>query len=108
MARKKKEPMGRYLIEVPEEVMEDALPILKRRGIKLDAVVTVYLRALIVSAEHTTMRGLEDAMPFGKYRGATIEHVIRTDPRYINWLLRTADNFLIDEKAAILLRGIGE
>jgi hypothetical protein len=45
-------------------------------------------------------------LPFGKYRGETLETVVRADPDYVRWLLTNSKNFTTDEAAIELLEVI--
>ena len=44
--------------------------------------------------------GLDDKMPFGKYKGDELWLVIETDTQYITWLIEEADmDFQLDNDA---------
>ena len=40
---------------------------------------------------------LGEVMPFGKYKGVSIEVMIETDPKYVQWLLDNVDNFYLSD-----------
>lgn len=44
--------------------------------------------------------GLDDSMPFGKYRGDPLWLVIDTDPGYISWCIENTDLELDNEAYA--------
>ncbi len=42
---------------------------------------------------------LYDTMPFGKYQGMTVIHVIKYNPRYLRWMTHNSNIFFLDEVA---------
>ena len=42
---------------------------------------------------------LESLMPFGKYKGETVEMVIETDPDYLDWFAINVDGYKLDSVA---------
>lgn len=42
-------------------------------------------------------------LTFGKYKGQTLEQVVRQDPQYIRWCLRSIPWFEIDKASVIQL-----
>lgn len=70
---------------LPIELLKRLEPVLAGRKLKLEDVVQLYLRSLVNTAGAAL--NPDDDMPIGKYRGATVGSVIRTEPRYVGWLL---------------------
>lgn len=50
--------------------------------------------------------GLDMRLDFGKYSGMLLDDVIRTDTRYISWLVRESAWFKLDSAAERLLRSM--
>lgn len=46
---------------------------------------------------------LTDQLTFGKHRGQTLEQVIKSDPQYIRWCLRSIEWFEMDKASIIQL-----
>lgn len=46
-----------------------------------------------------TPLGLEDVMPFGKYKGAKLRVVLAENPGYVRWLLSNMPTFQLDKQA---------
>lgn len=46
---------------------------------------------------------LYDEMPFGKYRGDTVAHVLEVEPGYLRWLLDSSATFAVTEEVEELL-----
>ncbi len=65
----------------------DALaPTLLERKLKLEDVVSLYLRSLANGTKNAALSPA-DEMPIGKYRGELVGTVIRAEPKYISWIL---------------------
>jgi uncharacterized protein (DUF3820 family) len=47
---------------------------------------------------------LEDILTFGKYKGETLNDIIKTQPQYVSWLLSNAEWFTINGEATALLK----
>lgn len=54
-------------------------------------------------ASKKTVYGLEDKLRFGKYSGFTLEELIRSDSKYVWWLVNVSDTFDVDQFAFELL-----
>ena len=42
---------------------------------------------------------LKDNMPFGKYKGKTIEYIIDTDVSYMSWIIENVKTFKLTKEA---------
>lgn len=40
--------------------------------------------------------GILDTIPFGKYKGLTLESVYKQDPQYVQWMINNVSNYKID------------
>lgn len=76
-------------LKLPMELYERASKVLGDRGTDIETFVRLQLGVL--SRSKITIR-LTDEMPFGKYAGARVEDIIRSDPRYFNWLVTTMND----------------
>lgn len=52
----------------------------------------------------STVYSLDGRLDFGKYSGMNVEDAIRTDTRYVAWLVRESAWFKLDTTAERLLR----
>ena len=68
------------------------------RGVTSDELVRIALKSL---SKPKVVRywGLHDVLDFGRYKGETLETVIKTNPSWVLWALNTIDTFEIDEEA---------
>jgi hypothetical protein len=73
------------------------------RGVDMHTLVRVALRNLV---QRSSFYGLETRLTFGKYRNETTETVIRCDPGYVVWMLKTFDGLQLSEAALDLLSEI--
>lgn len=48
--------------------------------------------------------GPDDEMPFGKYRGDPVSHVLEVEPNYLRWLLENKPGFSVTEEVEEELR----
>jgi hypothetical protein len=48
--------------------------------------------------------GLDSQLPFGKYRGFTVERIIREDPSYLSWCVVAIENLALDAEADAALK----
>lgn len=70
--------------------------ICDRRGIEPSVMFEIMCRHFAVKE---FLFGLQDNMPFGKYKGLRIEDIIRADPSYIRWLCGESDKFDLSKAA---------
>lgn len=84
-----------FEIALPKILASEVEDILAQRSMTMSEYVAVALRAMPKDA---TVLYLDTLLPFGKYRGETVEMVTRADPAYIIWMsenvgrVRIADN----------------
>ena len=43
--------------------------------------------------------GLNTKLNFGKYKGSTVQEIIKKDPEYLGWAEDTIDWFVLDDEA---------
>ena len=89
-------------IRVKRSLVEKLEPILKDRGLSLDQAVSLYLRAMVNGSERCRSLRLADEMPFGKYRGETVETIVRGDPGYMMFILGLGKTRFDPETLALL------
>ena len=87
-------------VTLPAQLLDHVEEILAGRGIDIDTFVRMGLRNV---TRKVPFYGLETPLGFGKYRGETLEAVIRCDPTYVIWALQTLERFEIAEEAIALL-----
>lgn len=96
-------------MELPTKLLKDVGELCAQRGLELDDVVRLYLRSLITVSKSARALGLDDPMPFGKYRDERLEVIIRSDPRYIKWMIDQAgERFKMTPEALLLLEMISK
>lgn len=93
-------------VQIDEGILAALKEISDIRGIEVERIINIQLYSYISTFERSKIYGLWEEMPFGKYRGIVIEEVIRTDPRYLNWLLSESDIFRLSDPAQKLLEAI--
>lgn len=42
--------------------------------------------------------GLKDKLTFGKYKGKTLEFVVKKDPEYIEWAKKNCESYILKTK----------
>lgn len=87
-------------ILVPSELSERLANLAVSRGVDMPTLIRVALHNL---AQRSGLRDLTSKLGFGKYANEQIETVIRCDPRYITWCLKTIDSFNLSSEALDLL-----
>jgi len=90
-------------VDFSDELAMKLHEIASVRGTTVEALVVAKMTALCNQYENQKILRLIDMMPYGQYRGLTVEDMIRADPRYVNWLASTSDIFVLDEGATNLL-----
>lgn len=73
------------------------------RGVDVQTLVRVALRNLV---QRSSFYGTETRLSFGKYRGESMETVIRCDPGYVSWALKTFEGMQLSIPALDLLNEI--
>lgn len=112
-ASKKLEPK-RSMIEKALDITFDRVvidpaivPSLERmaveRGISTTQLINVRLTAIVNAYNNHRTLNLQDPMPFGQYRGISVENMIRSDVRYVRWLFSESDIFDLDQEALDLI-----
>jgi len=99
------ESMKTITVELPSKMVDDIHDALKERGIDLGSYIRMGLRNL---AGKVSFYKLGDQLQFGKYRGETLETVIRCDPGYASWAAKNMEKFVMEEAALDLLEQMGK
>jgi len=92
-----------FKVKLPRHIWRKLEPILRERKLTLDDFIRLYARSMVTAQEQLKSTDLGDEMPIGKYRGESLEVIIRTEPGYIRWLLANSDTFSITPEAHALL-----
>lgn len=95
-------------VELPEDLAASVAEILVERQLELNDLVRLYLRSFVIASRRFGLLKLTDEMPFGKYRGETLEIIIRTDPHYVSWMIDNNDTFRVDQTAMALIAHMQE
>jgi uncharacterized protein (DUF3820 family) len=54
-------------------------------------------------ANTNLLRSVNNVLEFGKHKGRTVHEVIREDPNWLHWALRTIPTFKLNKNALLLL-----
>lgn len=92
-----------YVVELEREIAEKLHTIANERGIDVKRLVNTRMATLVNAFERERILRLTDSMPYGQYKGINIEDMIRSDPRYVNYLVSVSDIFVLDVEATELL-----
>lgn len=49
------------------------------------------------------LRSINGVLEFGKYKGQTIQQVMKSDPNYLHWALQNIPDFRLNKNALLLL-----
>lgn len=49
------------------------------------------------------LRSINGVLEFGKYKGQTIQQVMKSDPNYLHWALQNIPDFKLNKNALLLL-----
>lgn len=93
-------------ISLPKGLTEKLEPLLLERDLTLDEVVRLYLRALVTTSERSRALDLRSEMPLGKFKGEELAVVIRSEPKYVSWLLAEVEGFKLAPDALALLEQV--
>ncbi len=74
-------------IKVDEDVLSQAKDIATQRGVSLDIIVSVFLRAMVNNVNRGKDLKLDDKITFGKYYGETIYNIVAADPSYLRFMI---------------------
>lgn len=98
-----KEPETDNRVVIDPQLVESLERMAEERGISVPMLINVRLTAMVNAYNNFRTLGLDDSMPFGKYRGIRVEDMIRADARYVAWLYQESDIFELDDSARVLL-----
>lgn len=100
MARGDNWPNVLTITNVKDEIIERFQSLCDRRGVD----PATQFETMVRSFDRGTQKyDLEMRLDFGKYSGMLVEDVVRTDPRYLNWLVNTSEWFRLSAGALDLL-----
>jgi uncharacterized protein (DUF3820 family) len=92
--------MEHVTIQIRKDLYDQARIKLDGRGLSVEDFIRIALRGALQRNGFVPLRA---EMPFGKYRGETLESIIRADPEYVRWMLSNSTSFSTDEAAIELL-----
>jgi DNA-directed RNA polymerase beta subunit len=87
--------------EVGEDIAQRFYNLCDRKGVRMHQMFETMVRSF---DRGSTTYGLDMRIDFGKYSGMNMEDLIRTDTRYVRWLVNTSEWFRIDSAAERLLK----
>lgn len=90
---------------IPEDIMDALRSIAARKNVSVEQIIQMQLRAYVNAFERYRILGLDDVMPFGKYRGELIKDIIDIDARYINFLIQDSGYLRLDDNTLAYLQG---
>jgi hypothetical protein len=82
-------------------IVERFYNLCERKGVSQGTMFETMVRSF---DRGSTTYGLDMRIDFGKYSGMNMEDLIRTDTRYVRWLVNTSEWFRIDSSAERLLK----
>lgn len=91
-------------VDLPDKLVRDAERLLTERGTNIQDFVRLQFKTLV---KHNRLYDLNDRYTFGKYEDERISTVIRGDPHYVAWCLRTVAGFALTPPALDLLSEMG-
>lgn len=91
-------------IKLPSDLIEGLKEMVAERGVELDIFLETRLRAIYHAYTFKKVFRLDTIMPYGRYKNMLVEHIIRSDPRYVSYLASESDIFILDEEATQLLK----
>ncbi len=92
-------------LELDKKLVEKANRLLKDRGSNLAIYLELQLRAFCKSS--APLR-LSDRMPIGKFSGALVEDIVRTDTSYIEWLIGVSTTVSFDPEVTRLVMELSD
>lgn len=90
-------------VMLPLDLHDKLSHIVKERNTSIEAMVLLHLTSVVNGYERYAPIGLDTFMPFGKYKGVTLETIIRGDPAYVKYLQTNSETFNMTVEAAIVL-----
>lgn len=98
------EPTG-LTITLEPDLAKTLTELSEARGVDVQTLVRVGLRNLV---QRTNFYSLCTPLAFGKYRGETMETVVRCDPSYVDWMIKTSTTAEFSEVVLDLLKAVNE
>jgi hypothetical protein len=92
---------GRVILDADPAITERFQNMCNRKGVQAETMFETMVRSF---DRGQTTYGLDMRMDFGKYAGMNVEDVIRTDTRYMRWLINASEWFRLDSAAERLLK----
>lgn len=89
--------------DVDPRIAERFYAMCDRKGVRISQMLETMVRSFDRGSQ---TYGLDMRFDFGKYAGMNVEDVIRTDTRYVRWLVNTSEWFKIDSAAERLLKSM--
>lgn len=97
-----------FVVSLDNDLLDALHPILRDRGLTVPMVVSLYLRTLVNGHRKSCPVKLHEPLPIGKFKGETLETVIRAEPGYVAWLTGNVESFRLDPDAMRLLSALVE
>lgn len=94
----KEEPTTNLKVGIP--IAHAIIGAAKNKGVTVEVLLSVALKSI---NNHCNTMLLDSRFRFGKYRGHTLDEIIRCDPSYVDWCLNHVDRFKISEDADKML-----
>jgi hypothetical protein len=92
-------------INLPIEMVERLDVLAVKRGSSVQDLVRLSLHNL---SRHETILDLESKVGFGKYSTETMNTVIRADPSYVTWMLKTIERVTLSEACLDLIADLDQ
>ncbi len=54
--------------------------------------------------EEKDIYGLQDKIPFGKFKGITIKEIVESNSSYLDWALKNVQNFKLTDEVLVVIR----
>jgi hypothetical protein len=90
-------------IVIPRGLYESLQAIGDMRDVHPETIIRLHMMAYVRAYLRHQLFQAGDVMPYGQYKGALIEDVIKVNPRYIHYLIANSDTFKLDKDALELL-----
>ena len=87
-------------VRLPVDLLDTISAMAETRQTEVDVIIRTVLRTLNSSL---AFYSLSSVMRIGRYRGAIVDEIIRTDPDYIVWCCKNVNGFCLDEEALKVL-----
>jgi len=93
-------------IVIDEDLLGPLYAMAQDRGLSISRLVNSRIRSLVNAYKKYKVLTLQDDMPYGQYMGMNMEEMIRSDPRYVRFLVANSDIFELDTDAQELLENM--